>query len=194
MIKTTHVEPTCSVSHRTESPELKEFFWAEFLKDLYCQAREVQTYHRQVITQTLGRCALCLKPRADSVHLPKEIKSIAFSPYWQCITVGWRKKWWWSLSYGVKNKFTACIACPSGLACNVTVDPGVEEMETKIKRNKNKLRVNIYSHLQHTKISQWRLREVAFTITQAQINHRFNSADRAHPVESRAHLFRVLFS
>lgn len=44
--KTTHVERTCSVSHRTESPELKEFFWAEFLKDLYCQAREVQIYHR----------------------------------------------------------------------------------------------------------------------------------------------------
>jgi len=29
------------------------------------------------------------------------------------------------------------MACPSGLACDVTVDPGVEEMETKIKRNKN---------------------------------------------------------
>lgn len=36
--------------------------------------------------------------------------------------------------------------------------------------------------------------ETAFTITQAQINYRFNPADRAHTVESRAHLFRVLFS
>lgn len=36
---------------------------------------------------------------------------------------------------GIRNIFTACIACPSGLACDVTVDSGVE-MATKIKRNK----------------------------------------------------------
>lgn len=49
---------------------------------------------------------------------------------------------------GVKNKFTACIACPSGLACNVAVDPGAEEMETKIKRNENTVkRQTIYNML-----------------------------------------------
>lgn len=49
---------------------------------------------------------------------------------------------------GVRNKFTACIACPSGLACDVAVDPGVEEMETKIKKSKNTVkRQTIYNML-----------------------------------------------
>lgn len=33
---------------------------------------------------------------------------------------------------GVKKKFTACIVCPSELACNVTGDPKVEDIENKI--------------------------------------------------------------
>lgn len=109
-------------------------------------------YHEEVIIQILVRCPRWLKPRGDSVCLLQKIKSIIFSPYWQCIS-GEDKNEGGHCLRGVKNKFTACIACPSGLACNVTVDPGVEETETKKKkRNKNKSTVKnqiIYNMLRH---------------------------------------------
>lgn len=50
---------------------------------------------------------------------------------------------------GVNNKFTACIACPSGSACGVTVDPKVEEVGAKIKQSKNTGKTQMTAPLRH---------------------------------------------
>lgn len=59
---------------------------------------------------------------------------------------------------GVSSKFTACIACPSGLACDVTLEPEAEEVETNMKRNRNTIKNRaIYETLSHPKEDPERL-------------------------------------